>query len=322
LAKETFREWWSKDSASRLFLFELKVGRKLFEEWHLPLIVEKLAVQKVIQVEGEEEWKEKKTLFLLPSLFPEAMLFLLWGISEKTAWEIKEKFSVPPFFFLAFLRKVEERKWNDVPWVVIEPDEQALRKIWYSRAQKFDVSLSKAGEKKLFHFLERYDLGMSDVEDFFAYFAGQKELGGEEVAFFFERDEKVLLFRFLDALGKRDKTGAFHYLQMLWRADFSPSWLIAQIARRFRLLLQVYEGGGTTHDLWQGKELHPFEAEKIEAMKEKYRLPEVHQAFTLLRTADRLTKTQNIDPKIVLARVIEEMMTPPAPGSVFGSDET
>jgi hypothetical protein len=166
LAKETFREWWSRNPASRFFLFELKVGKKLFEEWYLPLIVKKLAVKKVVQVEGEEEWKEKKTLFLLPSLFPEAMLFLLWGISEKTAWEIKEKFSVPPFFFFAFLRKVEERKWNDVPWVVIEPDEQALRKIWYSRAQKFDVSLSKAGEKKLFHFLERYDLGMSDVEDF------------------------------------------------------------------------------------------------------------------------------------------------------------
>ncbi|MGC8778304.1 MAG: DNA polymerase III subunit delta [Candidatus Caldatribacteriaceae bacterium] len=315
MAKETFRVWWQEQTAARFFLFELKIGRKFFEEWYLPFVEEKLVVKRVVNIESEEEWKEKSSLVLEPSLFPEAILFLLWGIGEKTAREIKEKFSMAPFFFLFLPRKVEERRWKDIPWVVVEMDERTFRKFWSSRAQQFNVSLSRMAEQRLFHFLSTCDLGKSDLEYFFAFFAGRNDISGEDVEFFFEREEKVLLFRFLDALGRRDMAKAFHYLQGLWNIDFAPSRLIAQVARRFRLLLQVYEGEKGTHDAWQGKELHPFEAEKVRVMREKYSLSEVYQAFTLLRTADRLMKTQGSDPRIVLARVVEAIMIPQGPGS-------
>ncbi|MEN3187130.1 MAG: hypothetical protein ABDK94_07600 [Atribacterota bacterium] len=309
MGKETFKKWYEHDLSSRFFLFELRIGRKLFEDWYLPFIVRKLKVQRVVEVENEEEWKYVVESFLVPSLFPEAILFVLWGIPERAILKMKDTLASTPFFFLFIPRKMEEQKWNDVSCVVVKPDEMILKKFWSSMAQKFGVSLDKVAEEKLLRFLGTYNLGRSDLEYFFSCFTGRKDVTEEEVEWFFEREEKVVLFRFLDALGKREETKTFHYLQMLWRLDFSVSWLIAQIARRFRLLLQCYEGEGMTRDVWQGKDLHPFEAEKVITMKEKYSLSEVRRTFALLRTADRLIKTQSVDPRITLTRIIGEIMS-------------
>lgn len=309
MAKETFKEWYERDVSSRFFLFELRIGRKLFEDWYLPFMVRKLKVQRVIEVEGEEEWKKVTDSFFAPSLFPETILFVLWEVPEKVILKVKNTLASTPFFFLFVSQKVEEQKWNDVPCVSVKPDERVLRKFWSSMAQQFGVSLNKVAEGQLSRFLSTYNLGKHDLEYFFSCFAGKQDVTGEEVEWFFEREEKVLLFRFLDALGKREEAKTFHYLQMLWRLDFSPSGLIAQIARRFRLLLQYYEGETMARDVWQGKNLHPFEAEKIITMREHYSLPEVYRAFTLLRTADRLTKTQSTDSRITLTRIVGEIMS-------------
>ncbi|MCX7667420.1 MAG: hypothetical protein N2Z84_00600, partial [Atribacterota bacterium] len=304
-----FKEWYERDLSSRFFLFELRVGRKLFEDWYLPFVVRKLKVQRVVDVTGEEEWKRVVDSLFTPSLFPEAILFVLWEIPEKVILGAKSTLTSTPFFFLFVSQGMDEQKWKGVPCVIVKPDEQVLRKFCSSMAQRFNVFLSRVVEEKLLHFLEIYNLGKGELEYFFSCFAGRKDITGEEIEWFFEREEKVLLFRFLDALGRREQAKTFHYLQMLWRLDFSPSWLITQIARRFRLLLQCYEGEVMTRDVWQGKNLHPFEAEKIITMKEKYSLPEVYRIFTLLRTADRLVKTQSGDSRITLTRIVGEIMS-------------
>ncbi|MGQ9746465.1 MAG: hypothetical protein ACUVQZ_01650 [Candidatus Caldatribacteriaceae bacterium] len=309
MVRESFKEWLYKETASRFFLFHLKGSKKLFEEWHLPFIVQKFGIQKIVHVEDEETWKEQKDLLFVPSLFSEATLFLLWGISEKVAWEIKERLAIAPFFFIFFPSKIFEKRWKNVPQVIMEANTKEIQNFLSLEAKKLGVFLNASAEKKLLHFVLTYHLGEKDIFHFLSSCKRDREIIVEDVESFFAKDERFLLFRFLDAIAKREEAKSFFYLEMLQGIDFAPSWLIAQIARRFRILLQIYEGEGNVQDKWQEKELSPFEAEKIMTMKETYSLPEVYRAFTLLRIADRLIKTQNTDPKAVLARTIGEIVS-------------
>ncbi|NSW77299.1 MAG: hypothetical protein HPY68_11115, partial [Candidatus Atribacteria bacterium] len=136
MAKETFKEWYEQDISSRLFLFELRIGRKLFEDWYLPFIVRKLKVQRVVKVGSEEEWKNVIDSFFAPSLFPEAILFVLWEVPERVVLKVKNTLASTPFFFLFVSQKVEEQKWKDVPCISVKPDERVLRKFWSSMAQQ------------------------------------------------------------------------------------------------------------------------------------------------------------------------------------------
>lgn len=309
MARESFKEWLYKETTSRFFLFHLKGSKKLFEEWHLPFIVQKLGIRKIVHIDTEEKWKEEKDSLFAPSLFSETTLFLLWGISEEVAWEIKERLAITPFFFLFFPSRITEKRWKNVSQITMKADTQELQNFLSLEAKKLGVFLSTTAEKKLLHFVLTYHLGEKDIFHFLSFCERDREIIAEDVESFFAKDERFLLFRFLDAIAKREEVKSFFYLEMLQKIDFAPSWLIAQVARRFRILLQVYEGEGGTQDKWQGKELNPFEVEKIMVMKKNYSLPEVYRAFTLLRVADRLIKTQTIDPKAVLARTIGGIMS-------------
>ncbi|GEM_PF-708426 len=312
MGNENFKEALQKKKNTHFFLCELRTGRKIFEEWHLPEVEKLLGVTRTIHIETEEEWQERAPSLTLPSLFSEANLFLLWGVKEVTAWQIQEEFRATflPFYFFFFSEKVDEKKWRDVPRIIVDVGVKEWERLCRSKAQEFGISLSGGAEKKLASFVHSYNLSEEDLAYFFSLHADKKRIGVEEVELFFERNERVLLFRFLDAVGEKEVKGALHYLHLLFRVDFSPTWLLAQLARRFRLVLQCHETGEYLFDLGQGKKLHPFEGEKILRMKEKYSLSEVSQAFHLLRAADRQMKTESVVPQTLLVQLVVDLMTP------------
>ena len=67
----------------------------------------------------------------------------------------------------------------------------------------------------------------------------------------FEKSEKTLLFRFLDALSDRDTQLATKYFCSLQKINYPSSLLVSMIARRFRLMAQVLITGVENQDLWK-----------------------------------------------------------------------
>jgi len=308
LGKVEFKTWMNQDIKGRCFVLELAVGGKYFEDHCWPQIVEKLGGGKVVRIKGKKEWEEKGGGAILPSLFGEKKILLLEDLEESLALKVKN-ISSPHFLVFISSGWRGGKEWSDDTWIKVEPPRYDLENFWKKSAKNKGIFLDNQVLRSLSRWSKEYDWGEEDVEQFLSQFSEGEIVKMEDVELYFEKNERTLLFRFLDATGERNLEGAIFYLRSLLQIGFSPSLLLTNVARRFRLLWQAQETKEETVDLWSGRKLSPFEwREKILKNKNKYNLEEIQRAFEILYQVDKALKTRNPEPEALLLGMLVKIM--------------
>lgn len=301
MEKQGFEEWLRNELSGNFFLCERRVSQVYFREICVPEIRKKCKALEISWVRGENEWERKRQELVSPSLFPRREVIFLEGFKEEGALKIAQeapRYS-EVFFFLVLspTEALKEPLWRKFPRIVVEESREVFLRFLREEEARLGLAFEDEARESLFHLASEYELQRGDITDFLERFRGG-QVTKDEVEAFFTQSEKVLLFRFLDALGERDTASALRYAYRLMDRQFPPSLLVAHLARRFRLFAQFCKGGETQRDLWQGKEIRPLEARKIERMKKHFAFSDVPRIFAVLRTADRLLKTQNVDSRL------------------------
>lgn len=312
MEKRRFEEWLQEEPSGNFFLCECRIPRVYFQEVCIPEIRRKLGVSEVSWVRQEDEWSKEQQELLFPSLFRRKRAIFLEGLAKEKVFQIAREASRYPgtfFFFLSPPEVLQEPFWQKFPWIVVEESREVFLRFLREEETRLGLFLENEARETLFRFVSEYELQRGDVVDFLEKFRGG-QITKEEVETFFTQSERILLFRFLDALGERDTSSALRYAYRLVEYQFPLSLLVVHLARRFRLFAQFCEGRGMKKDLWQGKEINPFEARKIEKMQEHFRLSDIPRIFAILRTADRLLKTQSIDPYLWCALLVSGITQP------------
>lgn len=306
MGKRRFDEWLREEPLGNFFLCECRVSRVYFQEVCIPEIREKLSTSEVLWIRQEDEWSREQQELLFPSLFRRRKAIFLEDLGEEKVSQIAREASRYPeafFFFLPSPEALKEPFWQKFPWIVVEESREVFLRFLREEEVRLGLTLEDDVRELLFRFFSDYELQRGDIVDFLEKFRGGR-VTREEVEAFFTQSERVLLFRFLDALGEKDTPSALRYAYRLIEYQFPLSLLVVHLARRFRLFAQFCEGKGMERDLWQGKEINPFEVRKIERMQKHFRLSDVPRIFAILGMADRLLKTQSMDPYLWCALLV------------------
>lgn len=298
-------------------MVERQVPHARFCEVFVPAIQRKLGASGIRWIRKREEWEAERERLRTPSLFPEREVVFLEGLGEKEAFSIvREAREYPQAFFFCLLSPdaLKETFWQEFPWIVVGESKEAFFRFLETEAKRLGVTLEGDAQETLLHLVTEYELQEGDIQAFLEAFRGGR-VGRGEIEAFFIQSEKVLLFRFLDALSEKNAPQALRYAYRLMDHQFPPALLVANLARRFRLLAQFYETGERRKDLLQGRELNPFEARKIEKMQQYFRPSDLPRVFATLRAADRLLKTQSVDSRLWCAILVAQITQPEqAPG--------
>ncbi|MEN3203134.1 MAG: hypothetical protein ABDK87_05330 [Atribacterota bacterium] len=301
MERQRFEEWLRSELSGNFFLCERRVSQVYFREICVPEIQEKCKASGISWVHGESEWEKKRQELVSPSLFPRREVIFLEGFKEegvlKIAQEAPRYLEVLFFLLLSPAETLKEPFWRKFPRIIVEESREVFLHFLREEEARLDLVLEDDARESLFRLASEYELQRGDIVDFLERCRGGR-VTKDEVEAFFTQSEKALLFRFLDALGERNAASALRYVYRLLDQQFPPSLLVTHLARRFRLFAQFCESGETRRDLWQGKEINPLEARKIEKMKKHFTSSDVPRIFAVLRTADRILKTQSVDPRL------------------------
>jgi hypothetical protein len=310
MEKTTFQKWITSSIPSNqyFFLISLNISRRFWEQHYLPQLKNKFQTNIVHRVEDEKIWKEMEAKKMLPQLFPSKEIILLDGISEKGAFEIAQKKSIPAHLIFFYLTESELTKpWSNITIIQVGFGEREFYQwIEKTAGEKF-AGLSGAVIKNLYKFWIEYDLNEEDIMGFFRQSQSISNMTPLDVELFFEKNEKTLLFRFLDALSDRDSQLATQYFCSLLKMNYPPHLLLTMITRRFRLIAQVLITGVENQDLWKKNRVSPFEIRKIKTYSKKYCPSEMTNFFASLRHMDRLIKTTNCDFSILMLDFIDQI---------------
>jgi len=311
MEKMTFQKWLTSNLPKNqcFFLISFNVSRRFWEQYYFPQIKAKFQTNIVHRVSDEKSWKEMEAERTLPKLFPEKEIILLDAISEKDAWEIAQKKSFPAHLIFFYLMSGEPTQpWPDVTTMIQVGFGEREFYQWIEKVtgEKFS-RLSTAVIKSLYKYWREYDLGEEDIIDFIRQAVSSPNITPLDVELFFEKSEKTLLFRFLDALSDRDSQLATNYFCSLIKINYPSNLLISMIARRYRLMAQVLITGVENQDLWKNNRINPYEIRKIKMYSKKYSPSEITNLFHSLRQMDRLLKTTNSDFSILILDFIDQI---------------
>jgi len=262
-------------------------------------------------------------------LFPKKEILLLDGVSEALAFQIAHgKTSHPHSFFLYIVQNKLTKSWNDIPLVQVEFTEEEFRQWIQKIAGKSLYSqLSAPVLHSLYQRWKDFDLGEEDIFSFFHHYQPLTGLIPLDVELFFEKSEKTLLFRFIDALSDRNAELATKYFFSLQKINYPPNLLVVMVARRYRLIHQILLIGVDNQDLWKKNKVSPFEIRKIKNFAKKYSPSEITNIFSLLRDLDRLSKTVHCDFSDLMLDLIAQISVKILPSrservpSAFSPDE-
>ncbi|HAX97996.1 MAG TPA: hypothetical protein DCY12_03685 [Candidatus Atribacteria bacterium] len=308
MEKTTFQKWITSNIPSNqyFFLISLNISRHFWEQHYFPQIKTKFKTNIVHRVDNEKTWKEMEAERMLPKLFPEKEIILLDGISEKVAFEMNQKISFSANLIFLYLTESELTKpWKNTTIIQVGFGEREFTKWIEKTAGKKFSSLPAAVIKSLYKYWVEYNLGEEDIMSFIRQTEFLPKLTPLDVELFFEKSEKTLLFRFLDALSDRNSQLATKYFISLLKINYPSNLLVSMIARRFRLMAQVLITGIENQDLWKKNQVSPFEIRKIKTYSKKYSPSEITNLFDSLRHMDRLLKTTNSDFSILMLDFID-----------------
>lgn len=314
MAKQSFETWLKDKGRKRWAVVLLGISQSYFEEKILPRVKAELRASRVVKIQSEKEWKEKKNEITRPSLFGEVTLVLLGGVTEKTAEEILSVIKSFSYLYALYFspNRLRGKFWQNFDQLLISDEGRSWDNFLRTILKEQGIRMSKPAWFKIQRLWQELDLSWEELEQFFRLFPEGEEVTLEEVNAFFERREKGLLFPFLDAVGERRLELANHYLFSLLDIGFSPSLILVHLGRKFRLILQVQETKEDKIDLWQNRKLSPFEMEqKIKKQAQNFSLPEVRNIFHFLHQTDRILKTQRCDPKAIFLDLISQIIVSP-----------
>jgi DNA polymerase-3 subunit delta len=123
-----------------------------------------------------------------------------------------------------------------------------------------------------------------------AAFAGDGELGEEDVERVVSPTVEARVFELTDAMGRRDRSRAFALLEQLYAGGEDPNRALYTLLRHVRLLAALHELGGRGRlDRGQvAKELgvHPFTAQKLLEQRRAFGRAQVRRATIALAEAE------------------------------------
>jgi DNA polymerase-3 subunit delta len=117
------------------------------------------------------------------------------------------------------------------------------------------------------------------------------------------------IFELADAMGKRDTSSALGLLHDQLTHNAEPLYLLAMIARQFRLLLQVRDlaaRGLNPDDIRTQLGLHPFVVRKVLEQSRNFSMDRLDAIYRRLLETDIAMKTGHGDPGVNLDVLVVE----------------
>jgi DNA polymerase III subunit delta len=118
------------------------------------------------------------------------------------------------------------------------------------------------------------------------------------------------IFELADAIGKRDTPSALELLHEQLNHNAQPLYLLAMIARQFRMLLQVRDLAARGLNLDQIRAqlgLHPYVARKVLEQSRNFSIEQLETIYRKLLETDISMKTSHGDPAVNLDVLVVEV---------------
>ncbi len=282
-------------------VFYLCINRRMWDREIFPAVKKQLNIERVIRIQGKEEWGKRRQEFLNPSLFPVKNAIVFENTEEKDVLDIfrKEK-SLEDTVFLCILTAKPKKSWTKIPVIEVRVPE---REIMGSLCRRYGCNPTAKALDALVRFWREYDLSDEDIEQFLCS-RSKDTIDILDVEVFFEKNEKTLTFGFLDEVGKKNAMRAQLHFSRLMQLGTPPALLLTLLARRFRLIYQILESGETSTDLWKGSALNQFEMKKIQVTAKNFTLQEARTVLYTLAAVDRRLKTSPVDFEAMMLETI------------------
>jgi DNA polymerase III subunit delta len=149
----------------------------------------------------------------------------------------------------------------------------------------------------------------NELEKLLAYRAGEA-IRREDVRALVAPAQEQSIFEMTDSMGKRDASTALKLLHDQLSHNAEPLYILAMIARQFRMLLQVRDlaSRGLTGDEIRGRlGLHPYVARKVMEQSRNFSIEQLEASYRKLLDADIAMKTGHGDQGVNLDVLIVEL---------------
>jgi DNA polymerase-3 subunit delta len=151
-----------------------------------------------------------------------------------------------------------------------------------------------------------------EITKLVTYTAGERAITGEDVDAIVPYAQAVIIFDLVDALGQRNGRAAARTLHGLLDAGAAPLYLLAMIARQFRLLIQVKELQGlgvNQQGIVKTLGLHPFPARKLQAQAIRFNASQLETILRWILDADVAIKSGQMEPEAALDLLVADVAT-------------
>lgn len=149
----------------------------------------------------------------------------------------------------------------------------------------------------------------NELEKLFTYRAGEM-IRRQDVQALVAPMQEQSIFELVDAMGKRDVSTSLRLLHDQLSHNAQPLYLLAMIARQFRLLLQVRDLAGrglSVEDIRAQLGLHPFVVRKILEQSRNFSIDQLESIYRRLLETDIAMKTGQGDPGVNLDVLVVEI---------------
>jgi DNA polymerase III subunit delta len=149
----------------------------------------------------------------------------------------------------------------------------------------------------------------NEIEKLLTYRAGET-IRRQDVRALVAPVQEQSIFELVDALGKRDTATALQLLHEQLGHNAQPLYLLAMIARQFRMLLQVRDLSARGLNAEQMREklgLHPFVIRKVAEQSRNFSIEQLELIYHRLLDVDLAIKTSRGDPVVNLDVLVVEL---------------
>lgn len=198
----------------------------------------------------------------------------------------------------AFVKLFQPPKDRDLPsWI-------------QRRAKDKGGSLSREATQMLAALVGN-DLRLLDQEiEKLLVYAKDRQVTTEDVQTLVSRAREVSIFDLVDCVGRREADRALRLLHRLLDAGETPLYLLAMLARQFRILIQVSElrsQGLAPDEITNRLKLHPFVVEKGLAQAYNFDMGQLEAAHQRLVETDWSIKTGRVGDVLALDMLVVEL---------------
>lgn len=152
-----------------------------------------------------------------------------------------------------------------------------------------------------------------ELEKLLAFANWERPVTSEDVILLVPYAQEAVIFEAVDALGHRDGVKAARLLHNLLAHGNDPLYLLAMIARQFRLLIQVKElaeEGLGPPAIAQAIKLHPYPTRKLYVQARNFAMDQLERVHRHLLKIDLQVKTGQMDSVVALDLLIAALSTP------------